>query len=151
MQVLRELNMTKALLTGKAAVAWSRHYIPFSSPCQLCGQKNYLTALSCTHQLCFDCLNSYRSMQSCPICHTAHELDKCMLQIVRDTYKRAYSSWRRGACHGSTSIERAFVPMTTLRRTRSMPHLSFGVQKKRARHVFHRIDISPDSTTSLDF
>lgn len=132
--ILEEIQMPQISLTTCVKAGWSRAYLPFAAACRLCHTRGRRVLLACGHAMCFACLSTLReSRRECPICGTPHELDPLRLRLAAVVWKEAYGNWRRGRHHGSSSIERAFVPPTALKRARSSP--AFGSQSSEARIV----------------
>lgn len=109
--ILAEVGCTKALLlTGSAAVAWSRTYLPFATPCDACdGRHHRLLVLACGHRVCRSCLASPR----CPRCGLSHEMDVLALRTAVVHWRAAYQSWRTGQAKGGHSSSRSLVAALT--------------------------------------
>ena len=124
LEILEEIRMPQMSLTSCVKAGWSRAYLPFAAACLLCHARSRRILLACGHAMCFACLSTLReSRRECPICGMPHEVDPLRLRLVAVVWKEAYGNWRRGRQHGSSSIERAFVPPTALRRAYSSPVL----------------------------
>ena len=112
----RALLPAPLLAEGVAADAWSRCYIPFSTPCDSChlrGRRRYLHS-SCAHSVCIRC----RKEASCPVCGAP-----CLDAKVWTRWKTEYSNWRRGKSKGAKGELAARSSSSTPRerRARSAP------------------------------
>lgn len=118
-EVLTALRAYGTLLSGGAACAWSRSYMPFASACDRCGRRVHLIVLPCDHALCADCLPS---CARCAVCGW-HETDRGALRRAVLHWRGDYAAWRRGSARGARDMERRFVTppdATTLRRCQTL-------------------------------
>ena len=91
----RDLLPSSSLLREQVvAESWSRSYIPFSKPCDVCkmrGRRRYLHS-ACPHSVCIRCLKD----SSCPVCGVA-----CLDNKMWTQWKTGYTNWRMGKSKGS--------------------------------------------------
>lgn len=108
-QILKKYDLESALLTSAVSCSWSKYYIPYSLPCNICQKKGRkLFTLSCGHKLCFYCMGCAEN--KCSICGHEHETSIEKLDSILKNWKRGYKQWRRGLNHGSGDIEKLFCP-----------------------------------------
>lgn len=125
LKILSWLGETKLLLCGDASVAWSRHYIPYCSMCDVCTEKASAVSLRCCHRICHECIDRMNEARrhACPICHRPHEMNVMELRSITLRWTHEYGRWRRGYTRGARDMSRRFEPKRALRRVHSEPML----------------------------
>lgn len=132
------------------AHAWSKSYIPFTSPCDSCHKRGkHLLILRCTHRLCAECNKA--SAHICIVCGCVEdETERQTMRHLVGDWRGGYRAWRRGSAHGARDMEALFrrktfcVQSVTPQTPRSgLPSQQSSQQRARQRTTHRRARSAP--------
>ena len=107
--ILKKYKFENYTLDRCVSCSWSRFYIPYSVPCEMCHKSGLkLFTLSCGHKMCFYCMGVVEN--KCSVCGLEHETSIEKLDYILKNWKAGYKQWRRGLKKGSADMENLFTP-----------------------------------------
>ena len=121
LEIIATLKFKLNIFMG-ISLEWSKSYLPYAAKCNICmdnGKK--LVSLSCSHSICYDCIQKNSLLSKCPVCKVEHNLD---LEILADNFyifRQHYRNWRKGSFKGSTDMQQITTIRKYAKRSKSFP------------------------------